>query len=216
MDYHTSATDKIKGSPNILYKNDCFLSYNEVITYQNLLKNNRWTLGNNDMFEKINYMSQDLYQHYKWDGNWGAAGWLDHVPVEWELLYNKIAQHLPQHYVHWIDVKITSAGQSGTPLHRDKDPWAPGGDTRKFKKAITVICNLNTNWDPSWGGGLTLYNTDVDSGNIINTVNQTIPIASGQLLIVENCYHSIEPIIGTTKSRVSFILHVLEYNNDSN
>jgi hypothetical protein len=216
MNYNNSTADKISKSPNVIYRNDRFLSHEDIEIYQNLLKNNRWTLGNNDSFEKIDYMSQDLYQHYKWDGDWDNVNWLDHVPVEWELLHNKISQHLPRHYVHWVDVKITSTGQQGTPVHRDKDPWRPGGDAVKFKRAISIVCNLNTIWDPSWGGGFVLYNTNVEHGKVVNTISETVPISPGQLLVVENCHHSIEPITEVSKSRISFILHVLEYNNDSN
>jgi hypothetical protein len=215
MKYTAQPDPRITGSPNVLYQNNKFLSESDIVSYQNLLRNSRWTLGNNDFFEKVDYLSQDLYQHYKWDGNWNSVKWLDNAPVEWETLYYSISQYLPEHFAHWIDVKITGFGQSGTPIHRDKDPWHPGGDSTKFNRAITVICNLNSEWLPSWGGGLVLYDTDISDGKIVNTANQTIPISPGQLLVVENCYHSIEAITKPAKSRVSFILHVLEYCNDS-
>jgi len=216
MDYYTDLDQRIVGLPKIRYLNHGFLSAEEIVMYQNLLKNHRWCLGNDENFEKINYVSQDLYDHYRWDGQWQSARWLAHAPIEWETLYNKIAHYLPSHYLHWVDVKITGFGQSGTLLHRDKDPWAPGGDEIKFKKSITVICNLNTEWLPEWGGGLVLYSTDIQSGKIINSIDQIVPVVPGQLLITDNCYHSIEPIVEPTKNRISFILHVLEYNNDSN
>jgi hypothetical protein len=216
MNYQTSLSDLNTLSPIILYQNDNFLELNEILNYQNLLKNNRWTMASSNSFEEINYISQDLYCHYQWDGNWDRARWLDHVSDEWELLYKKISKFLPRHYVHWIDVKITGPVQSGTPLHRDKEPWSPGGDPKKFKKAISIICNLNTEWDLQWGGGLILYDAKIENNKLVTTANCTVPLKPGQLLVMENCYHSIEPVVQTSKSRISFVLHVLEYqDNDS-
>jgi hypothetical protein len=211
-------TDKfIASTPVILYRNDHFLTSNEIFHYQQLLKNNRWKLGNSELFDKINYVSQDLYNQYQWDGHWQNTGWLDTSPADWEVLYHKISQHLPKHYLHWADVKITSTSQGGTPIHRDLDPWSKGGDPVKFKKSITILCNLNTAWAAEWGGGLTLHNVKIKEDGPVVETDQIIPIFPGQLLIVENCYHSIELITQPAKSRVSFILHVLEYNhNDSN
>jgi hypothetical protein len=193
-------------SPKILYQDDHFLTADEIKMYQQFLLTHTWGVGPGGL-ENILYVSKDLYCHYKWDGNWDAAHWADNEPVEWEHLYQRIAKHLARHYLHWCDAKITSFGQQGTPLHRDKDPWTPGGDTNKFSRAITVLCNLNSQWDPAWGGGIQLYSSD-KSGL---TLTDTVPIVPGQLLIMENCYHSIEPITQIGKSRVSFIVHVLEY-----
>lgn len=204
----------IDSTPNVLYRNDNFLNAEEILHYQQLLKNDRWTLGNPESFDLIRYISQDLYCHYQWDGNWDSARWLDSTPPDWEELYLRISKHLPKHFVHWVDVKITSTSQGGTPLHRDRDPWSPGGDPAKFKKAITIICNLNSVWDPVWGGGLHLHNVKVKNNQADIEIDQTIPVVPGQLLIVENCYHSVELITEPSKSRVSFILHVLEYQQD--
>jgi hypothetical protein len=212
-----SADKFITSTPVVLYRDDHFLTKKEIFHYQQLLKNNRWKLGNSELFDKIDYVSQDLYNQYQWDGNWQNTGWLDTSPPDWEVLYHKISQHLPRHYVHWADVKITSSLQSGTPMHRDLDPWSKGGDPVKFKRAISILCNLNTVWDDAWGGGLKLHNVKVDGDQTTVETDQIVPILPGQLLIVENCYHSIELITEPAKSRVSFILHVLEYNhNDSN
>jgi hypothetical protein len=212
MTYHTGKF--IESSPTILYRDDNFLTVEEISHYQQLLRNSQWKLGNSESFEKIDYVSQDLYKHYKWDGNWGDTGWLDSSPPDWEHLYQKISRHLPAHFVHWADVKITSTSQSGTPIHRDRDPWSKGGDPVKFKKAITIICNLNSNWDPAWGGGLHLHDVTINNGHTDVKINQTVPVMPGQLLIVENCYHSVELITEPAKSRISFILHVLEYQQD--
>jgi hypothetical protein len=201
----------VESSPVVLYRNDNFLNADEILHYQQLLKNNQWKLGNLESFDKIDYVSQDLYKHYKWDGNWDNTGWLDTSPPDWEHLYFSISKHLPRHFVSWIDVKITSTSQGGTPMHRDRDPWTTGGDSKKFKKAITIICNLNNNWDPAWGGGLHLHDVKINNTQVDVSINQTIPVVPGQLLIVENCYHSVELITESAKSRVSFILHVLEY-----
>jgi Rps23 Pro-64 3,4-dihydroxylase Tpa1-like proline 4-hydroxylase len=92
-------------------------------------------------------------------------------------------------------------------LHRDKDPTSPGGDSQKFSRSISVICNLNQQWNPAWGGDFILWAGD--SGDLQE--HTRIPISPGQLVIVENCYHSIAPIIEYDQSRISFILHVLEY-----
>ena len=139
----------------------------------------------------------------------------DSAPIEWENLYNKIMPFLPRHFVHWIDVKITCAGLSGTPIHRDKDPWIPGGDGKKFSRTISIICNLNLQWDPQWGGGLQLYETiyDSETESLYNKEDQLVELCPGQLLIMENCSHSIQPIVERNKSRISFILHVFEYRD---
>lgn len=205
------------GRPNILYRNDNFLSSDEIKNYQNFLNNNQWALCEGDPFNQLFYISQSLYRHYAWDNDWSSPGWLDSTPMEWEQLYNKISSHLPPHYVHWCDVKMTGSFQGGTPLHRDKDPWTTGGDSDRFSRAITVICNLNTEWKSSWGGGFVVYETKANGDNYEFIPSETIPIVPGQLLIVENCIHSIELITEPARCRTSFILHVLEYkNHDSN
>lgn len=200
---------------NILYRNDNFLSSNEIVHYQQLLKNKHWALSDTADLDSLHYISQDLYHHYQWDHNWDQARWLDSTPPDWEILYNKIAEHLPPHYVHWIDVKITGSLQGGTPIHRDKDPGHPGGDSKKFSRAISILCNLNTRWDPSWGGGFVIYKTDQHNQSN-QVIDEIIPIVPGQLLIINNCFHSVELITEPARSRVSFILHVLEYKHDSN
>jgi len=190
-------------SPNILLRNDSFLTAEEIAKYQSLMSRD-WIPG--PSIKDIKYFAKNLYNNYRWDGNWESTGWLDSTPPEWENLYNKIAVHLPSHYVHWIDLKITPPLSTGTPLHRDKDPGSLGGDTTRFSRAITVICNLNHKWDPSWGGDFLLHTTGAGF-----PVHSKIPICPGQLLIIENCYHSIAPIVKHDCSRISFILHVLEY-----
>lgn len=208
QDYDTELS---VGKPHILYQNDKFLSFDEISHYQSLLKNYNWGLSNYHTLDKLFYVSQNLYRHYAWDGKWDAAQWLDSTPPDWEQLYNKISEHLPPHYVHWIDVKMTGSYQGGTPIHRDKDPWTKNGDTKKFSNSIAIICNLNIEWDARWGGGLTLYETKNVNGQLTHTVDQVIPIVPGQLLIVNNCFHSIELITEPSRNRVSFILHVLKY-----
>ena len=188
-------------NPNILVRDDTFLSPGEIDVYQKLLPG-RWTMG--PSVTDIKYFSKDLYRHYNWDGDWAAARWLDSSEPDWEILYAKIAKLLPNHYVHWIDLKITPPLCTGTPKHRDKDPGSPGGDHNKFSRAISILCNLNHTWDPCWGGDFMLYSSD-------NTVYTKIPIVPGQLLIMENCTHSISPITQPDQCRISFILHVLEY-----
>jgi hypothetical protein len=190
--------------PNILLIDNQFLSLQEVALYQSLLPNN-WTPAPSP--QNIKYFSKDLYQHYKWDHNWDSARWLDSVSIEWENLYNKISMLLPLHYVHWVDLKITPPLSTGTPLHRDKDPHSPGGDAQKFSRSISVICNLNHQWSPDWGGDFILWTED--NGNLQE--HTRIPINPGQLVIVENCYHSVAPVVEHNQCRISFILHVLEY-----
>ena len=190
--------------PNILLRDDNFLSSQEILFYQDLMSGN-WTPS--PSIQDIKYFSKDLYQHYQWNGNWDSARWLDNTPPEWELLYNKIAKLLPKHYVHWIDLKITPPLLTGTPLHRDKDPWYPGGDATRFSRAISVLCNLNHEWNPQWGGEFVLYAKHDKQ----LTEHSKIPICPGQLLIMENCYHSIAPVVAHDRSRITFILHVLEY-----
>lgn len=190
--------------PNILLRDDAFLSDQEIEFYQRLMPHG-WTPG--PSIQNIKYFSKDLYQHYQWNGDWDSARWLDSTPLEWETLYDKISKLLPKHYVHWIDLKITPPLSTGTPLHRDKDPWTVGGDVTRFSRAISVICNLNHVWEPSWGGEFVLHS---EQGKQL-TEHSRIPIFPGQLLIIENCYHSIAPVVAHDCSRLSFILHVLEY-----
>jgi hypothetical protein len=199
-------------SPNILYRNDNFLSLDEIIHYQNLLKNKNWGLSSTQTLDTLMYISQDLYNHYRWDGNWDAARWLDSTPSDWEKLYDKISEHLPPHYIHWVDVKLTGPLQGGTPIHKDREPDSPGGDTDRFSKSISVVCNLNTEWDQSWGGGFVTYKSVKNKNNSWDLIkSDTIPIVPGQLLIFDNCYHSIELITEPARCRASFILHVLQY-----
>lgn len=205
--------------PNILYRNDHFLDKNEIVHYQNLLKGANWTPGVGydaaERLDAIKYFSLDLYDHYKWNGDWSSAKWKDSTPIDWENLYHKIVPLLPSHYVHWVDVKITCSGLIGTPMHRDKDPWTQGGDEKRFSRAISIICNLNTEWNPQWGGGFQLYETTYDdtTKSLVKIEDQLINLSPGQLVIMENCFHSIQPITEKNKSRISFILHVLEYKD---
>ena len=203
--------DRCVGSPEILYRNDKFLSAEDIKHYQSLLTNRQWGLSNHRPIDQILYISQDLYHHYAWDGQWDSARWLDSTPPDWVQLYNKICRHLPLHYLHWVDVKMTGPLQGGTPIHRDKDPWSPGGDVKKFNQSIIVICNLNTEWDASWGGGLVLHNTIKNDDAFDYSINQTVPIVPGQLLVAKNCAHSIEMITKPSRARLSLILHVLQY-----
>lgn len=208
-----SRNDPINALSNILYRDDNFLSNKEITHYQQLLKNNQWSLSNNTDLDSLHYISQSLYDHYKWDHNWEQAKWLDSTPPDWEKLYQRISSHLPLHYVHWVDVKITGSMQGGTPIHKDKGPSLPGGDPVKFSRAISVLCNLNTTWNPDWGGGFVLYKPDqLDPSKQV--IDQVVPIMPGQLLIINNCFHSVELITEPARSRVSFILHVLEYRHD--
>ena len=194
----------MNNQPNILLIDNQFLDPQEIAVYQSLLPGN-WTPSPSP--QDIKYFSKDLYRHYKWDHDWDSAGWLDSTPPGWEDLYHKIALLLPPHYVHWVDLKITPPLSTGTPLHRDRDPGSPGGDPQKFSRSISVVCNLNHQWNPAWGGDFILW-----AGNSGNLQEHTrIPISPGQLVIVENCYHSIAPIVEYDQSRISFILHVLEY-----
>lgn len=202
-----------EGRPNILYRDDDFLSLDEIRVYQSLLNNDRWALSEGNPFDRLFYISQGLYRHYAWDGDWDAARWLDSTPVEWENLYNKISKHLPAHYIHWCDVKMTGPLQGGTPIHRDKDPWTVGGDSDRFSRAISIICNLNTAWNSEWGGSLILYETKIIDGKFKHVPVETVPVSPGQLLIMENCVHSVESITEPSRCRISFILHVLEYKN---
>jgi hypothetical protein len=204
------------GKPEILYQNDNFLSHKEIQHYQSLLHNRRWGLSNQPTLDQINYISQDLYRHYAWDGQWDQARWLDSTAPDWEQLYNKISVHLPTHYLHWVDVKITGPLQGGTPIHRDRDPWDSGGDIKKFSQAISIICNLNTRWQDGWGGGFVLYRTTKNNNKLEHLIDQIVPIVPGQLLIVKNCAHSIESIIEPCQSRISLIIHVLQYKQNLN
>jgi hypothetical protein len=190
--------------PNILLRDDNFLSNQEIELYQSLMPHH-WTPA--PSIQNIKYFSKDLYQHYQWNGDWDSPRWLDSTPPEWEALYDKIAKFLPRHYVHWVDLKITPPLSTGTPLHRDMDPWSSGGDATRFSRAISVLCNLNHVWEPQWGGDFVLYANQNDQ--IVE--HSKIPICPGQLVIMENCYHSIAPIVAHDRSRLTFILHVLEY-----
>lgn len=189
-------------TPNILHRDDNFLSKKEIALYHSLMQHSGWTPA--PSMQSIKFWAKDLYQHYQWNGDWDSAKWLDSTPIEWEELYSKISKFLPRHYVHWIDIKITPPLSTGTPLHRDKDPWTPGGDSTRFSRAISVICNLNNEWEPNWGGEFMLYDSELKE-------HSRVPICPGQLLIIENCYHSIAPVVAHDRSRLSFILHVLEY-----
>jgi len=197
--------------PKILLQDDNFLTQEELDKYQKLLHAPFWTPA--PRLEKILFYSKDLYQHYKWDDNWNNARWLDDTPLEWEELYNKIALSLPAHYLHWADVKITPPLSTGTPRHRDKDPWTSGGSDR-FSKSLTIIVNLNKQWDPQWGGEFIVWNAQKELDQPIQYEEwKRIPISPGQLLIMENCWHSIGAVTEPNRSRISFILHVLQYNN---
>jgi len=193
--------------PNILKVIDNFLTPNELIVYQGLLSTN-WTLG--PTVENFKYLSKDLYYHYQWNGDWSNVRWREDAPFEWELLYNKIAEHLPPHQIHWVDLKITTPLSTGTPLHRDKDPWIHHETGEKFSKALSIICNLNSKWDTSWGGALIAYQAQKHDDKISYVEYQRIPITPGQLIIAENFYHGIEPVSQSERHRMSFILHVLQ------
>lgn len=208
MDYEVVFNEKLLGPPKVLFRDDNFLSLGELYAYQKLLHGPIWTPS--PTMQTINYFSRDLYRHYKWNGDWDNVGWRDDAPPEWEDLYHRIAQHLPAHYVHWLDVKITPPLGSGTPRHRDKDPWGNGG-SEKFDKALTVLLNLNTEWHDSWGGEFVTWSASADQEhNIELTEFERIPIRPGQLLIMENCWHSIAPVTEPNRGRISFILHVLK------
>lgn len=194
--------------PNIKIIDD-FLSHEELIKYQNFLSGD-WTLG--PTIENFKYLSRDLYNHYQWNNDWSDVRWLDDVPCEWEQLYDQIAVHLPPHRIHWVDLKITSPLSTGTPMHRDKDPWRNANDSTKFSKAWTVICNLNSQWHPSWGGALIAHQAvKRHDGTTSYIEKQRIPITPGQLIVGENFYHSIQPVTEPERHRISLIVHVLQY-----
>lgn len=200
---------RVLGDPVVLYRNDNFLTSAEIKQFQKLLHSPTWTPSPSP--EKVQFFNKDLYNNYQWDNNWGRVGWRDDTPVEWENLYNKISTHLPRHRVHWIDVKLTPPLCTGTPRHRDKDPWIPGGSS-ECDKALTVLCNLNAEWDPQWGGDFVLYSAkEGQNSNVDLEEFESVAISPGQLLIVENCWHSVAPITAMDHSRISFILHVLQY-----
>lgn len=209
MNYQTVLHDELFSPPTILLRDDNFLSESQILQYQNLLHTSSWTPA--PSLQKIQYFSQDLYKHYRWNNDWSNVGWRDDAPVQWEELYNRIAQYLPAHRVHWVDAKITPPFSTGTERHRDKDPWIPGG-SKEFDKALTILLNLNTKWEDSWGGDFVLWSAKMDQNQKIELVEfEKVPIKPGQLLIVENCWHSIAPITQIDCSRISFILHVLKY-----
>lgn len=194
--------------PKILHLIDGFLTQSEIKHYQSLCYHG-WTLAPDA--EKIKYFAKDLYRHYAWDGRWDDVRWLDSSPPDWEHLYDRISSLLPPHRVHWVDLKITPPLSTGTPLHRDKDPWIEPNTDRDFNRALTIICNLNTEWDESWGGALVLHQASRRDNETEFPAKVRIPISPGQLMIAENCYHSIETITSKDRYRISFILHALTY-----
>jgi len=197
--------DREFNNPSISYQNDTFLSPREIDFYQQLLPGS-WTPG--PSVKDIFYFSKDLYNHYDWKNNWDKTGWKHDAPPEWENLYKKIKTILPKHFVHWVDLKITPPLSSGTPIHQDKDPWQAGGSD-KFYRSLSVLCNLNHEWDDSWGGAFITHKADEQTQSL-NEFSR-IAIKPGQLVVMENCFHSIEPIIEFNRPRISFILQVLEY-----
>lgn len=209
MHYYT-ATDPPEqyAEPRILHVIDNFLSHAELTQYQALMTTG-WTLG--PSVKNFKYLSKDLYKHYGWDGNWHDVRWLDQTPVEWEKLYHKIARYLPAHRVHWADIKITTPLSTGTPLHRDKDPWICADTNEIFQKALVVICNLNLEWKSVWGGSLIVHRAHRENNTIFFTEKCRIPITAGQLIVAENFYHSIEPVIEPERHRMSLIVHALQY-----
>lgn len=197
--------------PNILFRDDNFLTPDEISKFHSLMHSNTWVPVPN--LKKIQLFSKSIYQNYQWNGDWDYARWLDDTPSEWCDLYDKVAERLPKHYVHWIDIKITPPMSTGAPLHRDKDPWFPGGSD-KFSKALTCIVNLNSEWDDSWGGDFVLWDAQLNPDYTINFEEYCkVPIKPGQLVIIENAWHSIATITELDRSRISFILQVLQYNN---
>lgn len=210
MDYcmHKNHPDIYK-EPKILQLIDGFLSRGEIEQYQKTVCQN-WTPG--PSISDVRYFSKDLYNHYQWNGDWTKVGWLDSTSPEWENLYHKISALLPKHRVHWADLKLTPPMCSGTLLHRDKDPWNHDQTHQEFSHAVSVICNLNLEWKPEWGGSTVVYEAYKTSTDTVRTVEkQKLPLSAGQLLIFENCWHSIDPIVQSNRSRFSFILHVLVY-----
>ena len=193
--------------PRILYHCDTFLTKDEISHYQTFMLEG-WKLPDLDRFK---YISRDLYNHYRWDGDWSSVGWRDDCPPDWEILYKSIAVHLPAHRVHWVDLKITPPLSTGVPLHRDLDPWAYPSTVHEFSRAITVLCNLNTEWQNHWGGDFVLHQAVKQDHDINYEEKYRIPIKPGQLLITENCFHSMDPVIEPERNRISFILHALQY-----
>lgn len=63
------------------------------------LKNNKWSLSDHLTLDKLFYISQHLYRHYRWNRDWDQARRLDSTPPDREDLYSKIANHLPSHFV---------------------------------------------------------------------------------------------------------------------
>lgn len=207
--YVTKFNDaRIFEEPKILHLIDSFLTADEIKHYQSLCIDG-WTAS--PTHENIKYFSKDLYRHYKWDGDWSKMGWLDSSPLDWERLYDRIAEYLPPHRIHWVDLKITPPLSTGTPLHRDKDPWIEENTDRDFYKSLSIICNLNTEWQESWGGSFVLHQAKNQDGQLTYQSKIRIPIKPGQLIITENTFHSIETITANEKYRISFILHVLAY-----
>jgi hypothetical protein len=208
--YNTTHNDHPNNyhKPRVLNVIENFLSAEESKNLQSLIHDG-WTLAPNT--EHIKFLSKDLYRHYAWDGDWNSTRWLDTTAIEWENLYNRISELLPPHRIHWCDLKITPPLSTGVVLHRDKDPWLTPETEQEFSHAITVLCNLNTDWSPDWGGSFILHQAYQGSQDIEFQEYQSIPITPGQLLIMENCYHSIDPITIAERYRISFILQVLVY-----
>lgn len=209
MLYNNNVHPNSLGDPKILYRNDSFLSPTDIVHYQQLLQTPSWVPA--PSLQSIQYFSKDLFQQYMWDGNWDSVQWRDDASPDWDELYNRISKHLPKHRVHWADVKITPPLSTGTPRHRDKDPWLPGGSDQ-FDKAITVLLNLNNEWQSDWGGEFVLWSANKNSQQQVELIEfDRIAISPGQLVVMENCWHSIAPITQMNRSRISFILHVLQY-----
>lgn len=210
MDFymHKDHPDLYK-EPKILQLIDGFLSRDEIEQYTETVCQN-WTPSPN--IGDIRYFSKDLYNHYQWNGDWTTVGWLDSTSPKWEELYHKISGLLPRHRVHWVDLKITPPMCSGTPLHRDKDPWHNEKNHQEFSHAVAVICNLNSEWKSDWGGSTVVHGAyKTSNGKICVVEKQKLSLSAGQLLIFENCWHSIDPVLQINRSRFSFILHVLVY-----
>lgn len=199
--------------PKILICDNTFLSANEIDYYQQLIQSYTWAPA--PSIKSIKYWSKDLYRHYRWDNDWDSARWLDSTPPDWVELHTRIAARIPKHYIHWSDLKATPPLSTGTPRHRDKDPWLKNGSD-KFDCALTICVNLNSSWQENWGGEFVLWAAKINKVGKINfTEYRKISIQPGQLLVLENCWHSIAPITQMNQSRLTFIIHVLQYANQS-